>query len=438
MTAVTDPRIRKREIQVIPKSTRTAVLSVNGTTSSNTFTTGITGEETTTSWKGINWLAYRTLKKRARETGKALKNDELLSMMDLGHEFETVKKYVEHGRLPDVHVHASQGIYDYVYDGPWVAKEGLVDKNSSLYPAVPPDLRDRMITLGTTAIARTMPTNSVASAAQFLGELREGLPAVPGRHLVGNPGNLSSYSDEFLNYQFGVKPILSDLQKFAEAGRTANKVIAQLKRDSGRLVRRRYTFPVDRIVTAPVVQSTNWYGYPGLRVATPNAYSSGPGKLTKTREETYTYWFSGAYTYHYADGDRAVDKMRAAEQRLAKLFGVRVTPELLWELTPWSWAADWFANTGDVIHNLSAFGNDSLVMRWGYIMCHYTCRDTYLAEGVSLKGNASGPLTQTFVTDVKKRVKATPYGFGLDTGTFSERQWAILGALGISRGSRLL
>ena len=438
MTAVTDPRIRKRAIEVIPQQTRTAVLSVNGTTSSNSFTTGITGEETTTSWKGINWLAFRTLKKRARESGKPLKKEELLSMMDLGHEFETVKKYVEHGRLPDVHVHASQGIYDYVYDGPWVAKEGLVGPTSSLYPAVPPDLRDRMIAKGTTAIARTIPTNSVASAAQFLGELREGLPAVPGSHLRGRVGSPSSYSDEFLNYSFGVKPLLSDLQKFAEAGRTSVKVIDQLKRDSGRLVRRRYTFPVERIVTAPVVQSTNWYGYPGLRVATPNAYSSGPGKLTKTREETYTYWFSGAYTYHYHDGDRAVDKMRAAEQRLAKLFGVRITPELLWELTPWSWAADWLANTGDVIHNLSAFMSDSLVMRWGYIMCHYTCRDTYLAEGVSLKGNASGPLTQTFVTDVKKRVKATPYGFGLDTGTFSERQWAILGALGISRGSRLL
>lgn len=282
MTAVTDPRIRKRAIEVIPQQTRTAVLSVNGQTTSNSFTTGITGEETTTSWKGINWLAYRTLKKRARESGKALKNDELLSMMDLGHEFETVKKYVEHGRLPNVHVHASQGIYDYVYDGPWVAKEGLVGPTSSLYPAVPSDLRNRMVALGTTAIARTIPTNSVASAAQFLGELREGLPAVPGSNLIGKSGSPSAYADEFLNYSFGIKPLLSDLQKFAEAGRTSVKVIDQLKRDSGRLVRRRYTFPVERIVTAPVVQSTNWYGYPGLRVATPNAYSSGPGKLTKT------------------------------------------------------------------------------------------------------------------------------------------------------------
>jgi len=39
---------------------------------------------------------------------------------------------------------------------------------------------------------------------------------------------------------------------------------------------------------------------------------------------------------------------------------------------------------------------------------------------------------------VKKRVKATPYGFGLDTDAFTPRQWAILGSLGISRGSRLL
>ena len=88
--------------------------------------------------------------------------------------------------------------------------------------------------------------------------------------------------------------------------------------------------------------------------------------------------------------------------------------------------------------NLTAFSNDSLVMRWGYIMCKYTCRDTYLLEGVRLKGMPSGPVSQTFVTQVKKRNRATPYGFGLDPATFTTRQWAILGALGISRGTRML
>jgi len=294
-----------------------------------------------------------------------------------------------------------------------------------------------MIAKGSTAIARTIPTNPVAGVAQFIGELREGLPAVPGRRLIGTK-RASSLGDEYLNGAFGILPFVNDLRKFGDAARTSSEAIEQLKRDSGRLIRRRYSFPVERTVSTSVV-STNWYGSPALRTGVASPYSTSPGKLTLTREETYEYWFSGCYTYHYQDGDRAVDKMRAAEQRLNRLFGIRLTPETLWELAPWSWAADWFGNAGDVFHNISALGRDSLVLRWGYVMCHYTCRDTYLAEGVSLKGNSSGPLSQTFITDVKKRVKATPYGFGLDPDTeFTPRQWAILGALGLSKGGRML
>lgn len=438
--SVTDPHIRKRDLEIVKPGTSYSQLWVNGSSNGpQPFQTGIVGNETTVSRKGVNWLAYQRLKEKSRKSGHPLRNGKLLSTADLGTSgFESIKKYVEHGRLPDVNVNTSSGIYSYTYSGPWVAKSANVGNNSSLYPAVPGDLSERMRQRGTTAIARTIPTNPVANAAQFLGELREGLPAVPGSRSFKRR-DVSSPGDEYLNLEFGLKPFMSDLQKFAEAARTSDEVIKQLKRDSGRLIRRRYDFPVEETVSEPVVESTQWYGAPGLRLAAPNAYSQYPGKLTRIRTETYRYWFSGAYTYLYIDGDRAVDKMGAAAQRFAKLWGLRISPELLWELTPWSWAADWVGNTGEVIHNLSAFSNDNLVLRWGYIMCHYTCRDTYLAEGVSLKGNASGPLSQTFVTDVKKRLKATPYGFGLDPDVdFSARQWAILGALGISRGTKLL
>jgi len=438
--SVTDPNVRSRDLVFVPPGISYSQLWVNGSSNGpQPNQTGLVGNETTVSRKGVNWLTYQKLKKRARETGKALKNGELLSTADLGTAgFQTTKKWVEHGRLPDVNVSATSGIYTYTYSGPWVAKSASVGPTSSLYPAVPGDLSERMIQKGTTAIARTIPTNPVANAAQFLGELREGLPSVPGVHGF-KKRDFASVGGEYLNLEFGLKPLMSDLQKFAEAARTSDEVIRQLKRDSGRLIRRRYSFPVEKIVTGPTVESTQWYGAPGLRVATPNIYSQSPGKLTKTREETYEYWFSGAYTYLYTDGDRAVDKMGAAAQRFAKLWGLRISPELLWELTPWSWAADWVGNAGEVIHNLSAFSNDNLVMRWGYIMCTYTCRDTYLAEGVSLKGGPSGPLSQTFVTQVKKRLKATPYGFGLDPDiSFTGRQWAILGALGLSRGTKLL
>jgi len=366
-------------------------------------------------------------------------NEGFLSTADLGTDgFMSQKSIVEfsHRGDLDVNLDVTEGNYRYQYRGPWVAKEANAGSLSPLFPAVPGSIPSLLVSKGATAIARTIPTSPVAGAAQFLGELREGLPSRPGKTYV-NRGGPGSLADEYINVEFGFKPLISDLRKFGEAARQSKKIVEQLKRDSGRLIRRRYTFPEIRTTTT-TVESSNAYGSPGHRLIGPNCYDGGPGKLTKTREETYRFWFSGAYTYVYPDGHRAVDRMLAAESRLNRLFGTRVNPELLWELTPWSWAADWVSNVGDVARNMSALSSDSLVLRWGYIMCHYTCRDTYLLEGVRLKGVAGGPRSQTFVTDAKFRQRATPYGFGLDIAAFTPRQWAILGALGISRAQGML
>lgn len=397
--------------------------------------TGLYGREITTSERGSNWLSYQAL---LRDQGPDAPNMRWLSTMDLGTSpFLSVKRTMSFGsRDPmNIAVHERDGPYQFDYEGPWAARESNVGSSSSLYPPIPGDLDAAMLRNGATAIARTIPTNPVAGAAQFLGELREGV-TLPGASLARRR-NLGGLADEYVNLEFGLKPIFSDLRKFGEAARTADKVIQQLRRDSGRLIRRRYTFPVERTTTETVV-STNAWGSPGFRITAPACYNGGPGKLIRTREETRRFWFSGAYTYLYPEGDNALARVRQAESRLNRLFGTRVSPELLWELTPWSWAADWVSNMGDVIHNISAFSNDGLVLRWGYIMCHYTCRDTYLLTGVAPKGVSGGPFSQTFETDVKKRLKATPYGFGLDLKGFTTRQWAILGALGISRAQGML
>jgi len=434
---------KKRVIQeVLPpgstSSTLTVTIGSESSVTKNLQTWGIRGLETTTSRRGRNWVTWQKMQRSSRNTGRPI-SDRVrynLSHGDLGTSgFNSTKFYVEMPGYDPVNIDEKQGAYRYQYSGPWVTKDLNVVGQTGTHKLPPTLLDDLMIARGTTAIARTIPTNPVASAAQFLGELREGLPSVPGSHLIGSKSP-SSLGDEYLNAEFGIRPIISDFRKFGEAARTSNKVIEQLKRDSGRLIRRRYTFPVERSVETTVVQSAAG-GVPAHRQLAPNCYQS-VGPMYRTREETYRFWFSGAYTYAYVDGDSAVDRARAAEQRLNRLFGVRINPELLWELAPWSWAVDWFSNTGDVIHNLSALSSDSLVLRWGYIMCHYTCRDTYSAPTTLLRGGGRSPQKQTFVTDVKKRLRATPYGFGLDLGSLTGRQWAILAALGMSRGNRML
>lgn len=100
---------------------------------------------------------------------------------------------------------------------------------------------------------------------------------------------------------------------------------------------------------------------------------------------------------------------------------------------PWSWAADWVSNTGDVLHNLSAMSTDGLVMAYGYMMEETSETWTYVNNGAITVSGRVLNLTQNFRTTTKVRRSATPFGFGLDWAKFTPRQMAILGALSITR-----
>lgn len=160
---------------------------------------------------------------------------------------------------------------------------------------------------------------------------------------------------------------------------------------------------------------------------------STPGVLTKTVVTRKRRWFSGCFTYYLK-----TDRLARLEQYSNRLYGTRVTTDLLWKIGPWSWAADWITNFGDVVRNTAAFANDGLVMRYGYMMEHTSVITEYSLRGMTLFDGQVLNLTQSFVTTTKKRRRATPYGFGFDPGTFTPRQWSIIAALGISRRPRQL
>jgi roadblock/LC7 domain-containing protein len=127
----------------------------------------------------------------------------------------------------------------------------------------------------------------------------------------------------------------------------------------------------------------------------------------------------------------------AAEAR--KLSGLELTPETVWNLAPWSWAVDWEGNIGDVLHNVSRFSQDGLVMRYGYIMQQKTAEIDYtLSFNGRLNRSPKTDLRLKVIAESKIRRRATPFGFGFDMTALTGRQSAILGALGISRGPRHL
>jgi hypothetical protein len=163
------------------------------------------------------------------------------------------------------------------------------------------------------------------------------------------------------------------------------------------------------------------------------------GVLTKTTVITTKRWFAGAFTYHLPtigpDDNgfvKTIEKAKIAEAQANRLFGLRLTPDLIWKLAPWSWAIGWVSNAGDVIHNWSAFSNDGLVLDYGYLMEHKIQQIQYSLVDV---GSSDGTTSfyQEFRYETKTRRRATPYGFGVNPASFTAKQWGIIAALGISK-----
>lgn len=302
---------------------------------------------------------------------------------------------------------------------------------------------------GTKAIASASPTNPTASVTTFLGEfLSEGLPKSIGqsiRHLKSfDPKEVAkAISEEHLGIQFGWLPIISDIQRIHSALSDAQKILDQFDRDSGRLVRRGWKFKPEVTSTIGSITSANQRPWTPMSSSVWDSESKLPkGQVFLETKVEKKRWFSGAYTYFappsVPNGFTSADIARRIAQA-QKLLGAGLTPDDVWNLLPWSWLVDWFSNIGDVFKNLDAVILFNQVLVYGYIMEHTVSTSTYTLAGPYYLWNGSvGPVppSVSLVTETKRRLGASPYGFGLTYDGLSAMQKSILAALGITHSRR--
>jgi len=292
---------------------------------------------------------------------------------------------------------------------------------------------------GGRAITGASPTSPSANLSQFAGELlADGLPAWIGVSTLNNRAQaFRSLGGEYLNVEFGWRPFVSDINKLVSSLMTASKQLSQYKRDSGRVVRRRFSFPTDIVTTESSVN--HQYGItPVFGFGDVLAPHTGGEPISVSDRVATRYWFSGAFTYHLDVGDDLLNRLSKYEQLGNKLLGTRITPATLWELAPWSWLVDWRATIGTSLSVASAFQEDGLVMKYGYLMRHTVAERTVSARVFGKTEEYKLTVTNAYRTERKERVAATPFGFGLSTDDFTVRQWAILAALGFTRAPRSL
>lgn len=322
-----------------------------------------------------------------------------------------------------------------------------------IFPAVTPTIpaapstftamRSLMVPLGTVGWNRFRPGKPVASMAQFIGELRQ-LPKNPFRVIssvataakrygVSSPRTYDTMrravGDSYLNYAFGWRPFLQDLEKLADYEHNLSRAMRQLYRDNGETIRRRGTIASDSQVTvSPKQTSASAVGY------IDGPYTSG-GSGWSAREVTtlvkWRCWFSAGFVYRIPlEGDS-----RANARLRQYLLGGGITPSTVWELTPWSWLLDYFTNIGDVLENWEASRELALAAKYAYVMMERSTTVHSAHSGGGSHGggwNVSGA-SFTASTVEKARTWASAYGLGFTPGSLSNSQVANLVALGLSR-----
>jgi len=251
---------------------------------------------------------------------------------------------------------------------------------------------------------------------------------------------LKAFGSEYLNQQFAWKPLVSEATGVINTLVTADRALYY---ESYRR-QRSWQGPSYRNSTeAVVIVNSNDAGtnMPGSSWYSGPATYTGIGfPVTVHRNESFSqdFRFSSRYTglarptaranYH---NDRALDVM--------KRIGLVNDPRVLWDLTPYSWLADWATSIGSGLVNASTYSRQTGKYTVDYA---YSTSQTVHSWEIRLKSfqlhsNYSGsrPIQGSgmLTTVSKNRSRANPFGFGVDLSGLSSSQFSILTALGLAR-----
>jgi len=358
------------------------------------------------------------------------------STHDTGHEFFTIKrhKWTSH---PYVKLGLGSEYPGWpVYYGPLSFSTEAAPKFWEwAYEPSPISVNDINL-YGNKLVKAAMPTNPHAQTLNAIIELfRDGLPAVTGWKPDSWQGKIAAarkLGDGYLNLGFGWAPLVSDLRKIIDSLASASKLLYDLEQGSGQTIhRRRKLSAIDEIIDGD--QPSNLGYVSGFENQTYSVIAES--KYTfQYRYVTHTeYSFSGSFIYHINKGSAFTDKIENHYQKAQYLLGLRLTPEVLWNAAPWSWLVDWFADVSSALAAVSEYQDDGLVMKYGYLM-KKTIREVRVSLPMRLRKQSLTWEDDTLVTsyfyEQKERVRATPFGFGVNMDLLDPRQWSILAALG--------
>lgn len=329
------------------------------------------------------------------------------------------------------------------------SKENM-DSSEDYDPVVNPNDLD---TLGPRGWSKLRPKVERASVAQSVIELREAprmlqssvksassvWEAMAGRK-YRNVADLrkvpKELSQEFLNVQFGWKPLVRDVTAASDVVINFDKYVETTKRNNDRWLKRQWNEEV--LESSDLVHNEG--GLANSRIApkgTSDYFVSWTSNYQVFKETFSDVWYEGSFKYYRPEFDAGLESgypaVRRARQMLS-LLGGNITPTVLYKVTPWTWLVDWFVNVGDNVQRFEDMATGQVAARYMYLMRHTREQYRYYTSSQAYHGQGYVTVEAFRRLEVKCRVQsAGNFHFSLQPTGLSGTQLAILAALGITR-----
>lgn len=245
-------------------------------------------------------------------------------------------------------------------------------------------------------------------------------------------------ADDYLTYIFGVRPNVKTLDDLADALSRSRRLAETVSRMGRKRVRRRRGNPSLQRISTKTVSSNITYpasnlGSSWVLDGTSHAFS----------EATQDSWWSGAFRMSVSDTDDWLGRCSDFFKTIDLISGVGLDIRTAWDIVPFSFMADWFANTGDFLENRQIVADYNIACEYGYAMCHTRFQQVVTASGTfrrntsslaqrNFYGYAGGSVLYQYLEETKLRTRCNSYGFFSPYEGLNEFQWGALAALGLS------
>lgn len=261
-----------------------------------------------------------------------------------------------------------------------------------------------------------------------------------GGRNIGFGMSKKDFADNFLNQQFGWIPFVQDVYDICNVAINAKEFMIELQNMNNQWTKRKGTLFDTTVGDAIINQLGSGIGIrvqPRGNLLDQCVDTGGDGvpyRYFVSEHIRQRVWAEGKAKFYRPEFDTSLlshDDPTMEVRRYITLLGARVTPALLYKITPWTWLIDWFTTIGSTLDGLEAAALDGVVYKDLYCM-HYQERELVLHQSIKFPSGLHNLEFRRRFVSKNRTIPEVPFGFGLSPTMLSGKQWAILGALGLT------